>query len=99
MNVTVIKCARLLLQFVSLHLHNIHTRIVSGAQEGRGRGRGNNTKEETENSLEEREGVGVCVWGVGVWVSQRPHLFSAGGYGVPSKQSWLAMSRLLLSAC
>ena len=30
---------------VSLHLHNMHTRIVSGAQEGRGRGRGNNTKE------------------------------------------------------
>ena len=32
---------------VSLHLHNMHTRIVSGAQEGRERGRGNNTKEGT----------------------------------------------------
>ena len=46
----------------------MHTRIVSGAEEERGRGRVNNTKGRgliSENSLEEREGIGVCVWGVG----------------------------------
>ena len=46
----------------------MHTRIVSGAEEGRGRERGNNTKGRglvSENSLEEREDIGVCVWGVG----------------------------------
>ena len=32
------------------------------------------------------------VWGV--CVSQQPHLFSAGGYGVPSKQPWLAVCLL-----
>ena len=47
----------------------MHTRIVSGAEEGRGRERGNNIKGRrliSENSLEEREGIGVCVWGLGV---------------------------------
>ena len=42
----------------------MHTRIVSGAEEGRGRGRGNNTKGRrliSENSLEEREDIGVCM--------------------------------------
>ena len=72
---------------VSLYLHNMHTRIVSGAQEGRGRGTTQRRRLISENSLEEREDIGVCVWGVGVWVSQRPHLFSTGGYGVPRTQS------------
>ena len=79
----------------------MHTRSVSGAEEGRGRGRGTTQRRGliSENSLEEREGNGVCVWGVGVWVSQRPNLFSADGYGVPRTQSWLAVSWLLPSAC
>ena len=45
----------------------MHTRIVSGGEEGRGRGGGTTQRRGliSENSLEEREGIGVCVWGVG----------------------------------